>query len=65
MSSVLKHMIHSYCIGSVDPVAEMDKFLDWMIRSRQSYVDNDTSKIPDRDKMTELEQQNGWWRGVA
>ena len=63
MSNELKRLIHAHCIDSDDPVGAMDNFLDWMIGSRQSYVDNDTDKIPIRDKMTELNQQDGWWRG--
>lgn len=63
LSNELKRLIHNAIADSDDPVAEYDDFLDWMIYSRQHYVDNDKSVIPYEDKVTELELQSRWWRG--
>ena len=49
MGNLLFNMIIRECVASEDPISKFNEILDFVIVTRESYVDNDTSRPTSTD----------------
>ena len=63
LTNILFRRIIYECIKADDPPKKFQEFMDFLIDNYTSYIDNDDSSIPFRDRFPDMDRQSRWWRG--